>query len=122
MDGFRKIEIKRTRKRKAIVVYSKDHEMGETPDLDDNASLLNDILSSGSKGKELLRDLSGLNALVNGVKINHAKMETMRRLAGRFMILMDTDLRLQILAYLRWGKETRIYGRWRGPLGQLKHS
>ncbi|EQD28836.1 transposase, IS4 family protein, partial [mine drainage metagenome] len=91
-DGMGRGEIKRTRNRRAVAVYSKERE--DIADIDEKVSAVRTIMASGRKGKDLVNALGKLGSFTNssGTKLNDRKIDTMKKLAGRYMIVTDTDL------------------------------
>lgn len=95
--GLTRSEIKRTRNRRAIAVYSAEREREDIEDTEEKVSVVNGIIASGKKGTDLMDALGKLRSYTenNGKDINHPRIEIMKRLAGRFMIVSDTDLSVE---------------------------
>ena len=94
---FTDSQIKRTRNRRAIAVYSAEREKEDIEALDVKVSKIKNIISSGKKGSDLINALGKLKSYTvnNGKEINDAKIEIVKKLAGRFMIVSDTDLSVE---------------------------
>ena len=89
-------EVKRFRNRKAIAVYSREREQEDIIDIEEKAIMVkgNNIL--GREGSDPIDAMSKLRLYTTAseTKLNDEKIEIMKMLAGRFMIVTDTDLSL----------------------------
>ena len=94
LKGMKRGEMKRARNRRAIAVYSKEREDEDISDIEEKVSLVKEIMVSGKKGKDLINALGKLRSYTKsgGAEINDTRIKTMKGLAGRFMIVTDTDL------------------------------
>ena len=92
--GMDRNQIKRSRNRRAIAVYSEEREKEDIADIEEKGSLVRKIISSGKRGKDLINALGKLKSYTraNGTEINEERIAIMKRLAGRFMIVTDVDL------------------------------
>ena len=92
--GLSKSEIKRTRNRRAVAVYSPEREKEDIADIEEKVSIVKSIIDSGKKGSDLINTLGNLRryTIPGGTRINEKKIADMKGLAGRFMIVSDTDL------------------------------
>ena len=92
--GLSKSEIKRSRNRRAVAVYSPEREKEDIADMEEKVSIVKSIIDSGKKGSDLINALGKLRSytISNGTKINEKKIADMKKLAGRFMIVSNTDL------------------------------
>ena len=92
--GLSKSEIKRSRNRRAVAVYSPEREKEDIADMEEKVSIVKSIIDSGKKGSDLINALGKLRSytISNGTKINEKKISDMKKLAGRFMIVSNTDL------------------------------
>ena len=87
-----KREVKRTENRRAIAIYNKDREKEDIADVEEKVSRVKEIMKSGKSGKDLVNALGSLKSYTKGTELNTKKIEEKKRLAGRFMIVTDTDL------------------------------
>jgi len=89
-----KREVKRTENRRAIAIYSKDREKEDIADIEEKVAIVENIMKSGKKGKDLVKALGSLRLYTksNGTELNAKRIDEKKRLAGRFMIVTDTDL------------------------------
>ena len=71
-------------------------EQEDIIDIEEKAIMVKGIISSGRKGSDLIDALSKLRSYTTAseTKLNDEKIEIMKKLAGRFMIVTDTDLSL----------------------------
>ena len=92
--GLSKSGIKRTGNRRAVAVYSPEREKEDIADLEEKVSMVKSIIDSGKKSSDLINALGKLRSytISNGTRINEKKIADMKGLAGRFMIVSDTDL------------------------------
>ncbi len=92
--GLSKSETKRSRNRRAVAVYSPEREKEDIADMEEKVSIVKSIIDSGKKGSDLINALGKLRSytISNGTKINEKKIADMKKLAGRFMIVSNTDL------------------------------
>ena len=90
-------EKKRTRKRRAIAVYSAEREKEDVADIEEKEKIVNEIISSGKKGTDLIKALGKLRTYTKnkGKEIDVSRIETVKKLAGRFMIVSDADLSVE---------------------------
>lgn len=93
-DGMGRNEIKRAGNRRAIALYSKEKEKEDISDIEEKVSTVRDIIASGRKGMDLINALGKLKAYTksSGTELNTKKIDDMKKLAGRFTIVTDTDL------------------------------
>ena len=87
-----KREVKRTENRRAIAIYNKDREKEDIADVEEKVSRVKEIMKSRKSGKDLVNALGSLKSYTKGTQLNTKKIEEKKRLAGRFMIVTDTDL------------------------------
>ncbi|MHB1440993.1 MAG: IS1634 family transposase [Cuniculiplasma sp.] len=92
--GMGKREIRRTENRRAIAIYNKDREKEDIDDIEEKVKIVETIMKSGKKGKDLIKALGSLRSYTksNGTELNTKRIEEKKKLAGRFMIVTDTDL------------------------------
>ena len=92
--GLSKSEIKRSRNRRAVAVYSPEREKEDIADMEEKVSIVKSIIDSGKKDSDLINALGKLRSctISNGTSINEKKIADMKKIAGRFMIVSDTDL------------------------------
>jgi transposase len=92
--GLSRSEIKRSRNRRAVAVYSPEREKEDIADMEEKVSIVKSIIDSGKKGSDLINALGKLRSctISNGTSINEKKIADMKKIAGRFMIVSDTDL------------------------------
>ena len=93
-EGMGKREIKRIENRRAIAIYNKDREKEDIADIEEKVAIVETIMKSGKKGKDLIRALGSLKSYTksNGTELNTKRIDEKKKLAGRFMIVTDTDL------------------------------
>ena len=96
VKGLSRSEIKRSRNRRAIAVYGPDREREDIADIEEKVSIVKSIISSGRKGSDLNDALGKLRSYTksNGTELNEERISDMKKLAGRFMIVSDTDLHI----------------------------
>ena len=87
-----KREVKRTENRRAIAIYNRDREKEDIADVEEKVSRVKEIMKSRKSGKDLVNALGSLKSYTKGTQLNTKKIEEKKRLAGRFMIVTDTDL------------------------------
>ena len=87
-------EKRRAVRRRAITVWNPDRAASDREDLDQKISAVSSMLGSHS-GKDLLEKLGRLRAYVRNEKLNESRISMERKLAGRYMIVTDTDLSVQ---------------------------
>ena len=94
VKGLSRSEIKRTRNRRAVAVYSPEREKEDIANIEEKVSIVKSIISSGKKGSDLINALGNLRSYTtsNGTELNDKRIDEMKKLAGRFMIVSDTDL------------------------------
>ncbi len=92
--GMGKREIKRTKNRRAIAIYNMEREKEDIADVEEKVSIVKEIMKSGKKGKDLIKALGSLKSYTksSGTELNTKRIEEKKKLAGRFMIVTDTDL------------------------------
>ena len=92
--GMGKREIKRTENRRAIAIYNMEREKEDIADVEEKVSIVKEIMKSGKKGKDLIKALGSLKSYTksSGTELNTKRIEEKKKLAGRFMIVTDTDL------------------------------
>ena len=92
--GMGKREIRRTKNRRAIAIYNKDREQEDIAEVEEKVKIVETIMNSGKKGKDLIKALGSLKSYTksNGTELNTKRIEEKKKLAGRFMIVTDTDL------------------------------
>ncbi|MCL5439628.1 MAG: transposase [Candidatus Thermoplasmatota archaeon] len=92
-NNLSKSEIKRIKNRRAIVVYSPERERYDISDIDEKVSVVRTIIDSGKKGSDLTDALGKLKSYtIKGKGLNEKRIGIMKKLAGRFMIISDTNL------------------------------
>lgn len=89
-----KREMRRSRKRRAIAIWNHDREASDIEELDERISAVKTILATHS-GRDLDEKLGKLRTYVKGGKVNESRISMERKLAGRYMIVTDTDLPLE---------------------------
>ncbi len=84
-------------KRKYIAVYNKEREELDLKDLNNKIDIVKKKISEITDQKELKKSLGKLKSLVkftvNGPMLNEKRTDILRRLAGRFLIVTNTDLK-----------------------------
>ncbi len=83
-------------KRRYIAVYNKKREELDLKDLNDKIDIVNKKISEIPDQKELKKSLGKLKSLVrfsaDGAVLNEKRIGILRKLAGRFLIVTNTDL------------------------------
>ena len=83
-------------KRRYIAVYNRKREELDLKDLNDKINAVKKKMSEITDQKELKRSLGKLKSLVkftaNGAELNERKMDILKKLAGRFLVVTNTDL------------------------------
>ena len=83
-------------KRKYIAVYNREREQLDLNDLDDRINVIKKKISEIHDEKELKKSLGKMKSLVNfsadGAILNEKRINILRKLAGRFLIVTNTDL------------------------------
>ena len=94
VKGLSRSEIKRSRNRRAVAVYSPEREKEDIADIEEKVSIVKSIIDSGKKGSDIINALGKLRSytISSGTEINEKKIADMKKIAGRFMIVSDTDL------------------------------
>lgn len=89
-------EKKLAEKRRYIAVYNPDREGKDLDDLNEKLETVRKKMSEISNPKELKKSLGKLRSFVrftdNGAVLNEKRISILRGLAGRFMIVTNTDL------------------------------
>ena len=81
----------RAAKRRAITVWNPDRAESDREDLDEKISAVSSMLRSHG-GKDLNEKLGSLRKYVRNGRLNESRISMERKLAGRYMIVTDTDL------------------------------
>ena len=83
-------------KRKYIAVYNKEREQLDLKDLEDRINVIKKKISEIHDETELKKSLGKMKSLVNfsadGAILNEKRINMLRKLAGRFLIVTNTDL------------------------------
>jgi hypothetical protein len=83
-------------KRRYIAVYNSYREKLDLEDLNDRIDIVKGKMSEITDQKELKRSLGKLKSLVkftkNGTVLNEKRIHILKRIAGRFLIVTNTDL------------------------------
>ena len=83
-------------KRRYIAVYNKKREELDLKDLNDKIDTVKKKISDITDQKELKKSLGKLKSLVkfteNNTALNEKRIEILKKLAGRFLIVTNTDL------------------------------
>ena len=83
-------------KRRYITVYNRKREELDLKDLNDKIDTVNGKISGITDRNELKRSLGKLKSLVkftkNGASLNEKRIDILKRLAGRFLIVTNTDI------------------------------
>ncbi len=83
-------------KRKYIAVYNRKREYLDLRDLDDRISVIKKKISEIHDQAELKKSLGKMNSLVkftkNGTVLNENRINILKKIAGRFLIVTNTDL------------------------------
>ncbi len=85
-----KREIRRSQKRRAIAVWNPDREASDIADLDDKIATVRSILASHTGTDQ--EKMGKLKVYVKNGAVNDTRVSMERRLAGRFMMVTDTDM------------------------------
>jgi transposase len=93
LESMGKREMRRSRKRRAVAVWNPDRERSDIEDVNERISAVKELLASHS-GKNLDEKLGKLHIYVKNGKINESRINMEKKLAGRYMIVTDTDLPL----------------------------
>ena len=83
-------------KRKYIAVYNKEREQLDLKDLEDRINVIKKKISEIPDQSDLKKSLGKMKSLVNfsadGAILNEKRINMLRRIAGRFFIVTNTDL------------------------------
>ena len=83
-------------KRKYIAVYNKEREHLDLKDLEDRINVIKKKISEIPDQTDLKKSLGKMKSLVNfsadGAILNEKRINILRKLAGRFLIVTNTDL------------------------------
>ena len=83
-------------KRKYIAVYNREREYLDLRDLDDRISVIKKKISEIHDHAELKKSLGKMKSLVkftkNGAVLNENRINILKKIAGRFLIVTNTDL------------------------------
>ena len=83
-------------KRKYIAVYNKESELLDLKDLDDRINVIKQRISETHDQADLKKSLGKMKSLVNfsadGAMLNEKRINILKKLAGRFLIVTNTDL------------------------------
>ena len=83
-------------KRKYIAVYNKEREILDLNDLDDKINIIMRKISEIHDENDLKKSLGKLKSLVkftkNGAVTNENRINILKKIAGRFLIVTNTDL------------------------------
>ncbi|MGC8629682.1 MAG: IS1634 family transposase [Thermoplasmata archaeon] len=95
--GTTEKELDFIRKRRYIAVYNKNMEDLDLRDINDKICLVNRKINECPNLSDLKKSLGELRSFVkftkDGVTLNHIRIEMMKKLAGRFLIITNTDLK-----------------------------
>ncbi|MGC9192428.1 MAG: IS1634 family transposase [Thermoplasmata archaeon] len=95
--GTTEKELDFIRKRRYIAVYNKNMEDLDLRDINDKICLVNRKINECPNLSDLKKSLGELRSFVkftkDGVTLNHRRIEMMKKLAGRFLIITNTDLK-----------------------------
>ncbi len=84
------------KKRRYIAVYNKEREALDLRDIDEKIEHVNRKIGESHSTSDLKKSLGELKSLVkftrDGVALNEKHIEMMRKIAGRFLIVTNTDL------------------------------
>ena len=87
------------RKRRHIAVFNKKREDLDIRDIDDKIGVVNRKINECPNLSDLKKSLGELKSFVkftkDGVTLNHRRIGMMRRLAGRFLIITNTNLEVK---------------------------
>ena len=87
---------KLAKKRKYIAVYNKEREQLDLKDLDDRINVIKQRISEIHDQADLKKSLGKMKSLVNfsadGAMLNEKRINILKKLAGRFLIVTNTDL------------------------------
>ena len=83
-------------KRRYIAVYNKEREDLDLEDLNDKIDIVKKKIAETTDQKELKKSLGKMKSLVrftkNGTVLNENRINMLKKLAGRFLIVTNTDL------------------------------
>ena len=95
-EDFTADQKKLAEKRKYIAVYNKKREELDLKDLNDKIDIVRRKISEITDQKELKKSLGKLKSLVkftkNGTLLNEKRIDILKKLAGRFLIVTNADL------------------------------
>ena len=87
---------KLSEKRKYIAVYSKEREQLDLKGFDDRINVIKQRMSEIHDETELKKSLGKMKSLVkfteNGITLNENRINMLEKIAGRFLIVTNTDL------------------------------
>ena len=83
-------------KRRYIAVYNKEREDLDLEDLNDRIDIVKKKIAETTDQKELKKSLGKMKSLVrftkNGTALNENRISMLKKIAGRFLIVTNTDL------------------------------
>ena len=83
-------------KRRYIAVYNKEREDLDLEDLNDRIDIVKKKIAETTDQKELKKSLGKMKSLVrftkNGTALNDNRISMLKKIAGRFLIVTNTDL------------------------------
>ena len=95
-DDYTEEQRKLAEKRRYIAVYNRKREELDLQDLNDKIDTVKKKISDITDQKELKKSLGKLKSLVkfteNNTALNERRIEILKKLAGRFLIVTNTDL------------------------------
>lgn len=91
-DHMSEEEKKRIEKRRYIFVYNPEREILDKIDISEKVDAVDKILKSGKSEKELKTALGKLRSFVKGSELNIKKIEAMKKLSGKYMIVTNTSM------------------------------
>ena len=95
-DDYTEEQRKLAEKRRYIAVYNRKREELDLQDLNDKIDTVKKKMSEIQDQKELKKSLGKLKSLVkftgNNTALNERRIEILKKLAGRFLIVTNTDL------------------------------
>ncbi len=98
-EGMGRREESRAGKRRGLVIYNKEREMYDIEDLENKIDEIEDIISSKKSKEEMMNRLEGLKSYVkikgDKIELNRKKIEIMRKIAGKFMLVTNTELEVK---------------------------
>ncbi|MGC8699220.1 MAG: IS1634 family transposase [Candidatus Acidifodinimicrobium sp.] len=102
-EGMGKREAKRVGKRRGIVIYNKKREITDLEDLENKVEKIKGIISSNKSKEEIMNELEGLKSYVKNrgekIELNGKKIEIMKKIAGKYMLVTNTELGVKEIVY-----------------------